>query len=65
MVDIVSRCRGATSGLVYDIHHIVRSVLRLLGEEHRICAHDEEVSTSYDSSIKPPTSSTTIRMQPI
>ena len=61
MVDITR----ASFGLLYDIHHIARSVLRLIGEDHRITAHDEEASTSHGPSIKPPASSTTVRMQPI
>ena len=51
MVDIASRSCGATSSLVYDIHHIARSVLHLIRKEHHIFAHDEEASTSYGSSI--------------
>ena len=65
MVDIASRSRGATSGLVYDIHHIAISVLRLIGEDHRIFAHVKEASTSFGPPIKPPISSIAVRMQPI
>ena len=61
MVDIASRSHGATSGLVYDIHHIAESVLCLIREDHRIVAHDEETSTSYGSSIITHMSSIAIR----
>ena len=64
MVDIASRSRGAILYLMYDIYHIAISVLRLIGEDHCIAVY-YEVSTSYRSSIKPPMSSTVIRMQPI
>ena len=47
MADIVSCSRGATIGLVDDLHHTVRSVLHKIGEEHRIARHDQEVSTSH------------------
>ena len=63
MVDIASISHGASSGLLYDIHHIARLVLRLIGEDHRIDAQDEEASTSHGPSIRPPTSSTTVRIQ--
>ena len=46
MVDIASISRGASSSLLYDIHHIAISVLRLIREDHRIVAHDEEASMS-------------------
>ena len=62
MVDIASISHGASSGLLYDIHYIVRSVLRLIGENHRIAAQDEEASTSHEPSIRPPTSFTIVRM---
>ena len=65
MVDIVSRCSEATSGLVYEINQIATSVLCLIGEEHCIYAHDEEASISYGPSIKPLMSSTTVRIHPI
>ena len=65
MADIASRSRGATIGLLYDLHHIVRSVLHQIREEHRIACYDQETFTSHEPSIRPPTSSTTIRMQPI
>ena len=65
MVHTANRSRGATSDLVYDIHHIPRIVLRLIGEDHHIDAHDEEASTSYGPSIRPPISSIVVRMQPI
>ena len=63
MVDIASRSRYATTGLVYDLHHIARSVLHQIGEEHRIAGYDQEASTSHGPSIRPPMSSTPVRMQ--
>ena len=65
MVDIATISHGTSSGLLYDIHHIAISILRLIGEDHRISAQDEESSTSHGPSIKPPTSSTTVRLQSI
>ena len=65
MVDIASRSRYATTGLVYDLHHIARSVLHQIGEEHRIAGNDQEASTSHGPSIRPPVLSTPVRMQPI
>ena len=50
---------------MYDLHHIVRSVLHQIEEEHRIAGHNQEASTSRGPSIRPPVSSTPIRMQPI
>ena len=65
MVEIASISHGASSGLLYDIHHIARLVLRLIGEDHRITAHDEKASTSHGPSIRPPASSTIVSMQSI
>ena len=65
MVDIASRSHGATTGLVYDLHHISRSVLHQIEKEHRIAGYDQEASTSHGPSIKPLMSSTLVRMQPI
>ena len=65
MADIASRSRYATTDLVYDLHHIARSVLHHIGEEHRIAGYDQEASTSHGPSIRPPVSSTPVRMQPI
>ena len=65
MVDIVSRSRYATTGLVYDLHHIARLVLHHIREEHRIANYDQEAFTSHGPSIRPPVSSTLVRMQPI
>ena len=60
MADITSRSRGATIGLVYNLHHIARSVL------HQIEAgYDQEASTLHGPSIRPPVSSTPVCMQPI
>ena len=65
MVDIVSRSRGATTGLVYDLSHITISVLHQIEEEHLIAGQNKEASTSLGPSIRPPVSSTLVRMQPI
>ena len=65
MVDITSISHWTSSNMLYDIHRIARSDLRLIGENHRIVAHDEKTSTSHGPSIRPPTSSTVVRMQPI
>ena len=65
MADIASRSHGATTGLVYDLHHIARLVLHQIGEEHRIVNYDQEASISHGPSIRPPVSSTPVRMQPI
>ena len=59
MADIASRSCYATTGLVYNLHHIARSVL------HRITDYDQEASTSHRPSFIPPVSSTLLRMQPI
>ena len=50
---------------MYDLHHIVRSVLHQIGEEHCITSYDHEASTSHGPFIRPPVSSTSVRMQPI
>ena len=63
MADVASRSRGATTGLVYDLHHIAKSVLHQIGDEHHIA--DQEASTSHGRSIRPSMSSTLVRMQPI
>ena len=65
MADIASCSHYATIGLVYDLHHIGRSVLHQIGKERRIAGYDQEASTSHGPSIRPPVSSTPIRMQPI
>ena len=65
MVEITTISHAASSGLLYDIHHITRSVLRLIGEDQCIVAKDEEASTSHGPSIIPLVSSTAVRMQPI
>ena len=65
MVHIASRSRYATTSLVYELHHIARSVLYQIGEEHRIAGYDQEASTSHESSIRPLLSSTAVCMQPI
>ena len=65
MVDIVGRSRFATAGALCDIHHIARSVLHQIGEDHRITRYAQETSTSHEPSIRPPVSSTPSRTQPI
>ena len=65
MADIASRSRYATAGVLCDIHHIARSVLHQIGEDHRIDGYAQEASTSHGSLIRPPVSSTPARMQPI
>ena len=65
MADIASHSCYATTGLVYDLHHIARSVLHQIEEEHRIAGYDQEASTSHGPSIRPLVSSTPVRMQPI
>ena len=65
MADIASRSRFSTAGALCDIHHIARSVLHQIGEDHRIAGHAQEPSTSHGPSIRAPVSSTLARMQPI
>ena len=65
MVDIASCSHYATTTLVYDLHHIARSMLHQIGEEHRIASYDQEASTSHGPSIRPTVSSTPVHMQPI
>ena len=62
MVEIAIISHGASSGLLYDIHHITKLVLLLIGEDKCIATNDEEASTSHGPSIRPPTSSTAVRM---
>ena len=62
MVEIATISHVASSGLLYDIDHIAKSILRLIGEDQRIASQDEEPLTSHGPSIKPPTSSTIVRM---
>ena len=65
MADIASHSRGATIGLLYDLHHIPRSVLHQIGEERSIVGYDREASTSHGPSFKPPVSSTPVRNNPL
>ena len=65
MADIACLSPRATIGLVYNLHHISISALHQIGEEHLIAEHDQEASTSHGPSIRPPVSSTSVRMQPI
>ena len=65
MADIASRSRGATTSLVYDLHHIARLVLHQIGEERSIVGYDQEASTSHGPSFRPPVSYSLVRMQPI
>ena len=62
MTDITSRSRGATIGLVYDLHHIAKSVLQKIGEEYCIAGYDQKASTSHGPSFRPLVSSTPVRM---
>ena len=63
MVDIVSISHGASSGFMYNIYHIARSILRLIGEDHCIVVQDEKASMSHGPSIRPHASSTVVWMQ--
>ena len=65
MADIACRSPRATTELVYNLHHVSRSMLHQIGEEHLIAEHNQEASTSHGPSIRPPVSSTSVRMQPI
>lgn len=65
MADIASRSRFDTPGALCDIHHIARSVLHQIGEDHRIAGYTQEASTSHEPFIRPPVSSTPSRMQPV
>ena len=65
MVDIVDRSRFATASAMCDIHHIARSTLHQIREEHRIAGYAQEASTSHGPLIRPPVSSTPSCMQPI
>ena len=62
MVDIASISHGVSSSLMYDIHHITKSILHLIGEDHHIVAHDEKTSKSHGPSIRPPAPSPVVRM---
>ena len=50
---------------MYNLHHIVRSVLHQIGEVHHIAGYNQEASTSHGPSIRPLVSSTPVRMQSI
>ena len=65
MADIASRSRFTTTGVLCDILHIARSVLHQIEEYLRIVGYDQEASTSHGPSIRPPMSSTPVRLQPI
>ena len=65
MADIASRSHYAIASVWCDIHHIARSVLHQIEEDHRITGYTQETSTSHGPSIRPPVSSTPARMQPI
>ena len=65
MVEIATISHRASLGLLYYIHHIVRSVLRLIREDQRIASQDEEVSTSHGPSIRPLASFTVVTIPPI
>ena len=65
MADIAIGSRFATVGALWDIHHIARSVLHQIDEDHRIVGYTQKASTSHEPLIRPPVSSTPSRMQPI
>ena len=65
MVDITSISHGASSSLLYNIHHVARSILRMIGEDHHIATQDEEVSMSHGPSIRLAALSRAVRMQSI
>ena len=65
MADIAIRSRTDTPGALCDIHHIARSVLHEIGEDHRIAGYTQEASTSHEPFLRPPVSSTPSRMQPV
>ena len=65
MADIAIRSRTDTPGALCDIHHIARSVLHEVGEDHRIAGYTQEASTSHEPFLRPPVSSTPSRMQPV
>ena len=65
MADIAIRSRSDTPGALCDIHHIARSMLHQIGEDHRIVGYTQEASTSHEPFIRPPVSSTPSRMQPV
>ena len=64
MVEIASRFAMPTSSALGDIHRIAIDILHVIGEEHRIHLVRQSL-TSSDPSMRPPMSSTTVRMQPI
>ena len=65
MADITICSRFDTPGALCDIHHIARSVLHQISEDHRIAGYTQEASTSHEPFIRPPVSSTPSRMQPV
>ena len=65
MVEITTLSHVASSSLLYNIHHIARSVLHLIGEHKHIVSQDKEAFTSHGPSIRPLSSSTIVRMQSI
>ena len=65
MADIAIRSRFDTPGALCDIHHIARSVLHQIGEDHLISGYTQETSTSHEPFIRSPVSSTPSRMQPV
>ena len=64
MADIASRSHGATTGLVYGLHHITRSMLHHIEEERSIVGYDKKESTSHGPSFRPLVSSTPIVCSP-
>ena len=47
MADIAIRSHSDTPGVLCDIHHIARSMLHQIGEDHRIVGYTQEASTSH------------------
>ena len=64
MVEIASRSAGPTSGALGDIHRIAIDILHVIGEEHRIHSLHQSPTSSYPS-MRPPMSTTTVRIHPI
>ena len=65
MAEIASRSRFAIAGALCNIHHIARSVLHQIEEDHRIAGYAQEASTSHGPSTSLPVSSTPSCLQPI
>ena len=53
MVVISNRSRFATTGMLCDIHHIARSVLHQIGEDHRIAGALRRLPHNMDHRLDP------------